>query len=118
MDAGCSVTIHPEGRFVVAQVLVLIPASMRGVVIRQLYGNLSIPKRPRPYEAIAWAFVVTKDGATTAAGSMRDATRVGNGMAPGWDWNGSRWSGPDTGRCGFETVAGGPAVDFIYACPS
>lgn len=117
MDASCSVSIHSEGRFVVAQALVLIPADMQGVLIRQPYDNLSIPERPRPYEAIAWEFVVTKDGATTVAGSMRDATKIGNGMAPGWIWTGSGWSGPDRSRCGFETFSG-PAVDFINACPS
>ncbi|MGH2977480.1 MAG: hypothetical protein ACRDKC_03785 [Gaiellaceae bacterium] len=117
MDARCSASLHSEGRFLVAQVLVLIPADLRGVHVRQPYETLSFKKERRPYEAIAWALVVTNDGATTVAGSMRDATRAANRMAPGWVWSGSRWSGPDTGRCGYEGLTGGPAIDWISACP-
>jgi hypothetical protein len=118
MAATCSVTLHSEGRFVVAQVLVLTPPNLKGVRVRQPYEVVSLPKLPRPYEALAWEFVVTKDGATSVAGMMRDATKLGNRMAPGWIWTGSRWSGPDRSRCGFEGLSGGPSFEFISACPS
>jgi hypothetical protein len=118
MDATCSVTLHSEGRFLVAQALVLTPSDLQGVRVRQPYEVVSLPKLPRPYEAIAWEFVVTKDGAVMVAGMTRDATKVGDRMAPGWVWNGSRWGGPDRSRCGYEGLSGGPSVDFINVCPS
>jgi hypothetical protein len=118
LEATCSVSVHSEGGFLVAQALVLTPPNLPGVEVRQPHEVVSLQKLPRPYEAIAWEFVVTKEGAVTVAGTMRDATKVGNTMAPGWIWTGSRWSGPDKSRCGFETLSDGPAVDFITACPS
>jgi hypothetical protein len=118
MSATCSVTVHSEGAFLVAQELVLIPPDLQGARISQPYEVLSLPKLPPPYEAIAWQFVVTKDGATTVAGMTRDATKTGNRMAPGWDWSGSHWNGPDSSRCGYEGLSGGPSIDFIDVCPS
>jgi hypothetical protein len=118
MNATCSVTLRSEGRFLVAQALVLVPPGLRGVRVRQPYEVVSLPKLPRPYEAIAWEFVVTKEGAETVAGMTRDATKPGGRMAPGWYWLGSRWSGPDSSRCGYVGLAGGPSVDFIDVCPS
>lgn len=118
MDAECSVSLHGEGRFVVAQVLVLIPPDMRGVRVRQPYETLSFPKRRRPYEAIAWELVVTRDGAVTVAGFTHDATRAANRMAPEWNWSGSQWSQPGSARCGFEGFGGGPMLDLISVCPS
>jgi hypothetical protein len=118
MAAKCSVTLHSEGTFLVAQVLVLTPPNLQGVRVRQPYQMLSLPKLTRSYEAIAWEFVVTKKGASTVAGMTRDATKVGDRMAPGWYWLGSRWSGPDSSRCGYVGLSGVPSVDFINVCPS
>ena len=118
MSATCSVAVRSEGAFLVAQELVLIPPDLQGARIGQPYEMLSLPKLPPPYEAVAWEFVVTKDGATAVAAMSRDATRPADRMAPGWDWNGSSWNGPDSSRCGFEGLADGPSVDFIDACPS
>jgi hypothetical protein len=117
LNAKCSVRLHSEGRFVVAQVLVLSPPKLRGVHVRQPYDTLSFGKQRRPYEEIAWQLVVTSDGAVTVAGFTHDATRAAKRMAPGWIWTGSRWSGPGSGRCGYEGFTGGPAIDWISACP-
>lgn len=119
MAARCSVTLHSEGRFVVAQVLVLIPPRLHGVRVLQPYDTLSLGKRPRPYEAIAWQLVVTSSGAVTVAGFNRDATRAANRMAPEWTWSwaDSSWEGPGSARCGYVGIAGGPSLDLISACP-
>lgn len=117
MDARCSVTLHSEGRFLVAQVLVLIPPNMQGVRVREPYETLSFPKQPPPYEALAWELVVTRDGAVTVAGFNRDATRAADRMAPEWTWSGSGWGRPGSARCGYEGISGGPALDLISACP-
>lgn len=117
MDARCSVTLHSEGRFQVAQVLVVIPRDWRGVHIEQQYETLSFEKRPPPYEAIAWELVVTENGAVTVAGFMHDGTRAAHRMAPGWTWTGTGWSAPGSSRCGFEGFSGGPSIDWISACP-
>ena len=116
MDARCSVSLHSEGRFVVAQVLVLIPPDLHGVQVRQPYDTLSYRKRPPPYEAIAWQLVVTTDGAVTVAGFTHDATTAANRMAPEWTWSGSSWGRPGSARCGYEGFAGGPSLDLISAC--
>lgn len=116
MNARCSVTLHSEGRFLVAQVLVLIPPKMRGVHVVQPYDTLTFRKHRRPYEDIAWQLVVTKDGAVTVAGFNHSATRAGKRMAPEWFWSGSGWGRPGGAKCGFEGIAGA-SLDLISVCP-
>jgi hypothetical protein len=118
MEARCSVSLHSEGGFLVAQVLVLIPPNLRGVHVVQPYDTLSFRKHRRPYESIAWQLVVTRDGAVTVAGFTHDATRAGKRMAPEWSWSGTSWGRPGSARCGYEGFAGGPTLDLISVCPS
>lgn len=117
MDARCSVTLHSEGRFLVAQTLVLIPPGLRGVRVQQPYETLPPRKQRRPFAAIAWELVVTRNGAVTVAGFTHDATRAANRMAPEWTWSGSGWSRPGSARCGYEGFAGEPMLDLISVCP-
>ena len=117
MNARCSVTLRSEGRFLVAQVLVLIPPKLRGVHVVQPYDTLTFRKHRRPYEAIAWELVVTKSGAMTVAGYMLDATRKGTTMAPQWFWSGSSWGRPGAARCGFAGGSNWPELDVISVCP-
>jgi hypothetical protein len=117
MNARCSVRLHSEGTFVVAQVLVLIPPKQRGVHVVQPYDTLSFRKQRRPYESIAWQLVVTKEGAVTVAGFNHSATRAGKRMAPEWFWSGSSWGRPGGAKCGFEGFGGGPSLDLISVCP-
>jgi hypothetical protein len=100
MDARCSARVRSEGQFLVVQVLVLIPPTLRGVRVRHPYDTLPFTRCRRPDEAIAWQFVVTKNGAVTVAGSTHDATRAANRMAPEWTWSGSNWGRPGSARCG------------------
>ena len=96
MSAQCSVSIESEGGFSVAQALIFIPSSPGFVELWQPYETLWQPGSPPPtlsppYEAIAWEFVVTQDGATPVAASTMDATypsdqgastcRIGQAMA-------------------------------------
>ena len=76
-----------------------------------------------PYEAVAWQFVVTKDGATPVAAAEQDATKPADRMAPDWSWtrSGVRDLGSGSSRCGGSGGSWGgadPTVEFISACPS
>src|SRR5262249_5613451 len=129
MSAACSLTFDLEGTgFWVAQVLVLIPPGLASVTIQQpyeLFGPpydlLSGPTIPPPYEAIAWQFVVTQDGALPVAAATTDATNVGSSgqMEPSFAWNGKTWRQVGIGSCGGRGWAWGgisPTIDFISAC--
>lgn len=117
MQARCSLTVQPEGRFLVAQVLVRIPRDLRGLRVRQPYETLTFAKHRRPYAAIAWELVVTRDGAVTVAGYTHDATRAGKRMAPEWFWSGSGWGQPGSAKCGGEGFSNWPELDLISVCP-
>jgi hypothetical protein len=122
MRASCSIDLRREGRFWVAQTLTLVPPTLHGVRVRQPYEQLTEPhSRSGTSEAIAWQFVVTKNGATPVASVEEDTTTAANKMAPDWDWTGHRWQGPGASRCGGEggTAGGSPDlyVSFVSACP-
>jgi len=129
MDAQCSISISSEGTFLVAQVLVLIPPDLSGVQIYQPYETLWPIDKPvpaplastPPYEAIAWEFVVTRDGAIPVAASTISATSSSGKTVPFFDWNGKGWQQDGTSTCGGESFAGGgtgPEIEFIAACSS
>lgn len=117
MAARCSLTLHSEGQFLVAQVLARIPPDLRGVHVVQPYETLSTLKHRRPYAAIAWELVVTKNGAVTVAGYTHDATRAGKAMAPEWFWSGTSWGQPGAAKCGGEGFSNWPELDLISVCP-
>jgi hypothetical protein len=128
MSATCSVSIEPEGTFSVAQVLVFIPPGLRGATVLQPYELFAPPYVPfgpsppfaPPYEAIAWEFVVTRDGALPVAAAMADASNSSAQMYPAWDWDGTTTQ-VGSGSCGGKGFAWGgtyPWVEFISACPS
>jgi len=130
MSARCSVSISSPGTFWVAQVLVLVPPGLQGVTVLQPYevfgppyGLDSPPPWPAPpFEAIAWEFVVTKNGAFPVASATVAASNSSSSgqMDSSFSWNGKAWQGGG-GSCGGRMWAWGgrfPTVEFISACPS
>lgn len=122
LQARCSVSIRRERGFDVAQVLVVTPPGLRGVHLRQPYGQLAWLQSGQTAEAVAWTFVVTRDGAISVDSSEVDATKPADRMAPDWQWTGSEWQGPGGSRCGGFGGGGGgaagPLVEWVSACPS
>jgi hypothetical protein len=120
MAATCSVSLHDEGRFLEAQVLIVSPRGLGDAHVDQPYEELSL-HHVSPYEAIAWEFVLTKKGATPVAAAEADATKHGNRMAPVWGWTRSGAQRPGASRCGGSGGSwGGTAatVEFISVCPA
>jgi hypothetical protein len=122
MHAVCSIELQREGQFWVARTLVLVPADLRGVQVRQPYETVVIPIRHQTAEAIAWEFVDTANGAVPVAANTADTTMPSSAMAPDWDWTGSHWEGPGGSRCGGELTTGGGSpnatIEFVSVCPS
>ena len=121
LQARCSVTLRLKRNFYVAQVLIVTPPSLPGVHVEEPYEGLSgSPAQNRNTEAVAWQFVVTRDGATSVNSAELDTTASANRMAPNWTWTGSRWEGPGGSRCGgsgggFGGV-NGPDISFVSVC--
>ncbi|MDP9341473.1 MAG: hypothetical protein M3Q23_05045 [Actinomycetota bacterium] len=124
MQAACSITLEPQGSFLHAQELVLVPPDLTGVQVKAPYEQITLPDGPGTAEAIAWDFVVTADGAVSASATTVDRTRAANAMAPDWDWTGTRWEGPGGSRCGGSLTSGGGGwrggafVEFVSVCPA
>lgn len=119
MQARCSITLRHERGFDVAQVLVVTPPDMKGVHVEQTYQALTgTGTQSGNTEAIAWQLVVTRRAATSTGGSEVDSSLPGGGLAPSWDWTGSRWEGPGGSRCGGygSSVGPGPPITFISVC--
>jgi hypothetical protein len=121
MSATCSVSLRQEGEFVVAQALIVSPPDLDHVDVGQPYEQLTVRHDPT-YEAVAWEFVVTRDGATSVAASEADSTKRADRMAPDWSWTGSEWQGPGGSRCGGSGGSwggwAGPTVEFVSVCPA
>jgi hypothetical protein len=122
MSATCSVSLQRDGRFLVAQALIVSPPGLGYAHVDQPYEDLSV-HHAVPYEAIAWEFVVTKHGATPVAAAEADATKPANRMAPDVSWTsaGVRRLGSGSSRCGGSGGSWGgtgPTVEFISVCPS
>jgi hypothetical protein len=106
MRARCSIAFEPRRGFSIAQVLVVTPPSLQGVRIEEPYERLAWLKQGQDAEAIAWEFVVTRDGPISVDSFEVDATKSANRMAPDWNWTGSDWQGPGDPAA----VAGAAAV--------
>jgi len=126
MRARCSITLRHGRGFDLAQVLVITPPSLRGIHVSEPYealpwfpgaGNTKINA-----EAIAWQFVVTRDGAMSVDSTSVESARAGSGrMAPDWQWTSSGWTGrPGGSLCGHTGGGGGgypgPLVEFVSIC--
>jgi len=125
LSAECSLSLSSEGSFLVAQVLVLTPPGLSGVQIFQPYetlwpiGHFVGLTSPPPYEAIAWAFVVTRETATPVAAGSLTATNASGQTVPFFDWNGSGWRQSGSYSCGgggFSAGGRGPEIAFISTC--
>lgn len=114
MDAQCSISLTPEGGFSVAQVLVVTPPGLAGLQVYQPYETLW-PNGPGvaplasdpPYEAIAWEFVVTGNGATPVAASTQTASNSSTQMLGLWSWNGTGFEQYGAGSCGGTSYTWG-----------
>jgi len=116
------VTIQNEGQFLLAQVLIASPRGTGYAHVDQPYEDLSV-HHASPYEAIAWQFVVTNEGATPVFATEVDATRPADRMAPDvtWSSSGVQRLGSGSSRCGGTGESWGgtaPTVEFISVCPS
>jgi len=120
MQARCSLSLEARRGFVVAHLLVVSPPTLQGVHIEQPYERLAWLAQGQNAEAVAWEFVVTRDGAISVDSYEVDATKPANRMAPDWTWTGSAWQGPGGSRCGGFGGGGGgvtgATVEFVSVC--
>ena len=124
MSAQCSVSFGSEGPFWVAQVLVLSPPDLSGVSIGSPYETLpSPPTSSSPYEAIAWEFVVTREGAIPVVAGDEFGMTSSEQVAD-WVWTATGWQGGEAGCPGVAAtgegfnLTPGPQIWFISACPA
>ena len=116
----CSVTLRAKTGFDVAQVLVTTTPKPPHVRLNQLYEQFTWPPNGGNAIAVAWQFVVTKDGATSVAAANVESS-TGKGFASAWEWTST---GPSNrrGRAGCGGTGGGggsylgPLVVFVSAC--
>ena len=126
MSAQCSVSLASEGQFWLAQVLVLSPPGLSGVSIGWPYETLiTRPMSDAPYEAVAWAFVVTRDVAIPVVAGDEFGTTSSEQVAS-WMWTPAGWQGGGPAVCSGESsiwgaagdLSPGPQIWFISACPA
>jgi hypothetical protein len=123
LQARCSVSLRREHGFYVAQVLIVTPPNLHGVRVEEPYEGLSgTNAENRNTEAIAWQFVVTRNGGTSINSAEQDTTVAADRMTPDWTWTGSRWEGPGGSRCGGSGGGSGgvdgPDISFVSVCGS
>jgi hypothetical protein len=121
LQARCSVSLRPERGFYDAQVLVLTPPDLSGVHVEQPYEAFTGTNvRNDNTQALAWEFVVTRNGAMSVSSANYATSLRGGGMAPGWFWTSSGAATSDNNRCGFASGssgnANGPDVSFVSVC--
>lgn len=122
LHTECSITVREETGFDVAQVLVTTAPKPQHVRLDELYEEFTWPPTGANAMAVAWQFVVTKDGATSVAATDVESSR-GKGRIPEWHWTPD---GPGTQAgsiiCGSTGGGGGgylgPFVEFVSACHS
>ena len=120
MATRCAVSIRRKTGFDVAQVLITTPRKALAHVGWQ-YETIRFPSGHGNREAIAWQFVVTKNGATSVAAASVEATRQAKKMAPEWEWtsagHGSRPGGSRCGGTGGSSGgSAGPSIQFVSIC--
>jgi hypothetical protein len=116
----CSVSLRAEKGFDVAQVIVTTTPEPRHVQLDQLYEQFTSPLNGTNVMAVAWQFVVTKEGATSVTSADIESSK-GKGFAPDWQWTsagpGNR---PGGSICGSTGGGGGgdlgPLVEFVSIC--
>ena len=122
LRARCSISLQREHGFFRAQVLVVSPPGLRGVHVSSQYERVGFPLKPgRNATAVAWLFVVTRDGAISVDSTSVESTKSVRGGAPGWQWTTSGFQ-PNSGgtKCGGTGGGGGgpvgPYIEFVSAC--
>jgi hypothetical protein len=116
----CSISLRAEKDFDVAQVLVTTTTPPQHVHLDQLYEQFTSGLQGSNVTAVAWQFVVTKDGATSVNSADIESSK-GKGFAPDWEWTSAgHGSRPGGSRCG-STGGGdggyaGPLVEFVSIC--
>jgi hypothetical protein len=125
MHTRCSVTVIRERGFDLAKELIVTPAGLT-VRTRQPYDQLIWPGTHGTWEAVAWEFVVTRDGAFTVSSDDIFGIKPGkHRYTPDWQWT---RSGPKPGdggaNCRFMTGGSsggswgtaGPDIAWVSAC--
>jgi hypothetical protein len=123
LQARCSISLQREPGFYVAHVLVVAPPDLRGVHIQQPYETLSGASiQNGNTQAIAWEFVVTRQGATSVNSAMQASSRPGGHLARDWLWSSSGAKESVGMQCGAGSGgsgnADGPNVTFVSVCGS
>ena len=121
LQARCSINLQKRRGFYDAQVLVLTPPDLQGVRVEQPYEALTgTTVRNENTQALAWEFIVTRNGATSVSSANYATTRSGDGMAPIWSRSGSGPKESRDLRCGVSFGrsgdANGPDVTFVSVC--
>jgi hypothetical protein len=123
LQARCSIDLQKRRGFYDAQVLVLTPPDLQGVRVEQPYEAVTgATVRNENTQALAWEFIVTRNGATSVSSANYATSRRGGRMAPDWFWfsSGPKKSGDFQcgGSGGGSGDANGPDVAFMSACGS
>jgi hypothetical protein len=138
LHARCSVSLRREPGFYLAQVLVVTPPRLQGVVHlkQQPYNEVSILGAPlrTNVEGIAWEFVVTQRAATSVDWAVSLHDLGGGGTAPDGIWSSAGWrqsawencGGSGSGSAGSAKAgwsgaftgsgSNGPGVEFVSDC--
>ncbi len=121
LPARCSISVQREPGFYAASVLVLAPPTLRGVHIQEPYGTLSgIRDDKRDSQAVAWEFVVTRQGATSVDSAEQATSRQGVHVARAWVWSSAGAKTSAGMHCGAGSGGSGgidgPVVTFVSVC--
>src|SRR5205807_8139863 len=90
------------------------------VHLDQVYEQFKTGLKGTNVTAVAWQFVVTKDGATSVTSAEIESSK-GKGFAPDWQWTsagpGDRPGGSICGsNGGGDGGSDGPLVEFVSIC--
>lgn len=121
LQARCSITLRRKDGFIRAQVLIVSPSDLRPVHVGSPYETLPFLGAGHNATAIAWLFVVTRNGAISVDSTTVESAKKARGGDKGWQWTTSGYRGPAGGtKCGHTGGGGGgpegPYVEFVSAC--
>ncbi len=118
LHTRCSISLRENAGFDVAQVLVTTTPEPKNVYLDDLYEEFRSPPTRGNEVAVAWQFVVTKNGATpVAAANAESSNPKSKGYALDWNWT-RAGPGKQSGStsCGTYGGGGGVSVEFVSAC--
>lgn len=123
MPATCTVRLRNEGRFLMAQAVILTPpGSARDVSGSEPNLGIRGSHFKQPWEVLVWDSVVTKNGATrvNAASEFDNTKHFSQRTASEWTLptgSGSHWQYDGHTICGGYGSGGSLILQFITSCP-